>query len=50
MEINEEIQKAFEVLKEGGIILYPTDTVLMPQTRKLLLRYTNSNKEPKPKA
>jgi L-threonylcarbamoyladenylate synthase len=27
MEINEEIQKAFEVLKEGGIILYPTDTV-----------------------
>ena len=27
MEINEEIQKAFEVIKEGGIILYPTDTV-----------------------
>lgn len=27
MDINQEINKAFEVLKEGGIILYPTDTV-----------------------
>lgn len=25
--MNEEIQKAYEVIKEGGIILYPTDTV-----------------------
>jgi L-threonylcarbamoyladenylate synthase len=25
--INEEIIKAYEVIKEGGIILYPTDTV-----------------------
>ena len=25
--INEEVHKAFEVIKEGGIILYPTDTV-----------------------
>lgn len=25
--INEEIHKAYEVIKEGGIILYPTDTV-----------------------
>ena len=25
--INDEIQKAYEVIKEGGIILYPTDTV-----------------------
>ena len=25
--LNEEILKAFEVIKEGGIILYPTDTV-----------------------
>lgn len=27
MPINQEIQKAFEVIKNGGIILYPTDTV-----------------------
>ncbi len=27
MEINTEIQKAFEVIQNGGIILYPTDTV-----------------------
>ena len=27
MEINDEIHKAYEVVKEGGIILYPTDTV-----------------------
>ena len=27
MDINEEVIKAFEVIKEGGIILYPTDTV-----------------------
>lgn len=27
MNLNEEIQKAYEVIKEGGIILYPTDTV-----------------------
>ena len=27
MEINDEIHKAYEVIKEGGIILYPTDTV-----------------------
>ncbi|WP_418263440.1 L-threonylcarbamoyladenylate synthase [Flavobacterium faecale] len=27
MDINQEIHKAFEVIKEGGIILYPTDTV-----------------------
>ena len=26
-EINQEIQNAYEVIKEGGIILYPTDTV-----------------------
>ena len=25
--MNEEIQKALEVLRNGGIILYPTDTV-----------------------
>lgn len=25
--MQEEIQKAFEVIKEGGIVLYPTDTV-----------------------
>ena len=25
--MNEEILKAYEVIKEGGIILYPTDTV-----------------------
>nr|WP_315198890.1 L-threonylcarbamoyladenylate synthase [uncultured Flavobacterium sp.] len=27
MDINQEVLKAFEVIKEGGIILYPTDTV-----------------------
>ena len=27
MDINQEILKAYEVIKEGGIILYPTDTV-----------------------
>lgn len=27
MNINQEIQNAFEVIKNGGIILYPTDTV-----------------------
>jgi L-threonylcarbamoyladenylate synthase len=27
MDINTEIQNAFEVIKNGGIILYPTDTV-----------------------
>lgn len=27
MDINQEIINAFEVIKEGGIILYPTDTV-----------------------
>ena len=26
-DINQEIQNAYEVIKEGGIILYPTDTV-----------------------
>ena len=25
--MNEDIKKALEVLKEGGIILYPTDTI-----------------------
>ena len=25
--MNQEINKAFEIIKEGGIILYPTDTV-----------------------
>ena len=25
--INEEVHKAYEIIKEGGIILYPTDTV-----------------------
>ncbi|MEL1255508.1 L-threonylcarbamoyladenylate synthase [Flavobacterium sp. DGU38] len=25
--LNEEVHKAFEVIKDGGIILYPTDTV-----------------------
>ena len=27
MDINTEVNKAYETLKEGGIILYPTDTV-----------------------
>src|SRR6218665_3882743 len=27
MDINAEVHKAFEVIKNGGIILYPTDTV-----------------------
>jgi L-threonylcarbamoyladenylate synthase len=27
MDINQEILNAYEVIKEGGIILYPTDTV-----------------------
>ena len=27
MNINEEVLKAFEVIQNGGIILYPTDTV-----------------------
>jgi L-threonylcarbamoyladenylate synthase len=27
MDINTEIQNAFEVIKNGGIILYPTDTI-----------------------
>lgn len=27
MEINDEVFKAYEIIKEGGIILYPTDTV-----------------------
>ena len=27
MDINQEIYNAYEVIKEGGIILYPTDTV-----------------------
>lgn len=27
MMMNEEIQKALEVLRDGGVILYPTDTV-----------------------
>ena len=27
MDINTEIHNAYEVIKEGGIILYPTDTV-----------------------
>ena len=27
MNINEELHKAYEIIKEGGIILYPTDTV-----------------------
>jgi len=26
-DINTEIQNAYEVIKNGGIILYPTDTV-----------------------
>ncbi len=26
-DFNEELQKCFEVLKQGGLILYPTDTV-----------------------
>jgi len=26
-DINEEVHKAYEVIKDGGIILYPTDTV-----------------------
>ncbi|MEN9907427.1 MAG: hypothetical protein RLZZ540_568 [Bacteroidota bacterium] len=26
-EINNEVHKAYEIIKEGGIILYPTDTV-----------------------
>jgi L-threonylcarbamoyladenylate synthase len=27
MDINQEINKAFEIIQQGGIILYPTDTV-----------------------
>jgi len=27
MDINQEIHNAYEIIKEGGIILYPTDTV-----------------------
>lgn len=27
MDLNKEVIKAYEVIKEGGIILYPTDTV-----------------------
>ena len=27
MEINQEIQNAYQVIQNGGIILYPTDTV-----------------------
>jgi len=27
MDVNQEVHNAFEVIKEGGIILYPTDTV-----------------------
>jgi L-threonylcarbamoyladenylate synthase len=27
MDISQEIHNAYEVIKEGGIILYPTDTV-----------------------
>ena len=27
MDINQEIQKAYEIIQKGGIILYPTDTV-----------------------
>ncbi len=27
MNLNEEVHNAYEVIKEGGIILYPTDTV-----------------------
>ena len=27
MDINQEVHNAFEIIKEGGIILYPTDTV-----------------------
>ena len=27
MEINKEIEKAYQVIQNGGIILYPTDTV-----------------------
>lgn len=27
MDVNKEIHNAFEIIKEGGIILYPTDTV-----------------------
>ena len=25
--LNHEVHKAYEIIKEGGIILYPTDTV-----------------------
>ena len=25
--MNEDIKKAYEVLKQGGVILYPTDTI-----------------------
>ena len=27
MDINQEVHNAYEIIKEGGIILYPTDTV-----------------------
>ena len=27
MDINQEIQKAYEIIQQGGIILYQTDTV-----------------------
>ena len=27
MDINQEIQNAYDIIQKGGIILYPTDTV-----------------------
>ena len=27
MDLNSEVHKAFEVIQNGGIILYPTDTI-----------------------
>jgi tRNA A37 threonylcarbamoyladenosine synthetase subunit TsaC/SUA5/YrdC len=43
--MQEEIIKAYEIIKEGGIILYPTDTVwelvVMPQMLRRWPRSTN---------
>ena len=48
MTLDEQVDQALEVLRRGGIILYPTDTVwgigcdaTMP---KLLKRYTPSRR------
>lgn len=52
-DLNQEIHNAFQVIQNGGIILYPTDTVwgigcdaTNPEAVK---KYTNSKKEKNPK-